>query len=77
MGWPGHAPEFIFAVFDKVDGSTWVSRALILSMMLVVKNICRDLFHVSKKTEISAKKLGGNQAPYLKQRKIQFQETQH
>lgn len=40
------------------------------------ENIYRDLFHVSKKTEISAKKPGGNQAPYLKRSKIQLQETQ-
>lgn len=77
MGWPGRAPAFIFAVFDKVDGSVRVRRALICLRMLVMKNICRVQFHMSKKTEISVKNFGGNQAPYLKQRKIQLQETQH
>lgn len=72
MGPSGHAPAFIFAVFDTVNGSMRVSRALICSRMLVTKiytsheNIHKDLFHMSKKTEISAKKPGENQAPYLK-----------
>lgn len=40
------------------------------------ENIHKDLFHMSKKTEISAKKPGENQALYLKRSKIQLQETQ-
>lgn len=37
MGPSGHAPAFIFAVFDMVNGSMRVSRALICSRMLVTK----------------------------------------
>lgn len=35
----GLAPAPVFAVFDKVGVSTWVTRAPICSGMLIVKNI--------------------------------------
>lgn len=37
--------------FEKVEVSVWVSGALVRSRMLVVKNRCRDLLHLSKKTD--------------------------
>lgn len=77
MGPSGHAPAFIFTAFDMVDGSVQVSRALICSRMLAVKNTSRDLFDMSRETEMSVRKPVGNQAPYLKPSKIQHQETRH
>lgn len=51
MGPSGHTAALICTVFEKVEVSMWVSGALVRSRMLAGKNRCRDLLHLSKKTD--------------------------
>lgn len=71
----GLAPAPIFAVFDKVGVSTWVSRAPICSGMLIVKNIQRDLFHVKYNPHF-CEGAWWKSSPIFKTQ-MHLQETQH